>query len=645
MLAPPLLDVEQGVLSRLAGDLVSGTDLTPVFRRAKEFLEVSRSLFEEVRATLLTDPLGEQKLQLAQQEIEHALSCLERLEAACAGGHPMLLTDRLKAFLASARTCSTLFTEFAGAAASLPIYSPSAPFDAFIKAGIKHLEGGLERDALEQRLVGLQRELSRFQRLVALLPQLHSLPQSAVLSLQKALASLQTGFGALEQWRVREDRTALQDGLKLVGSASSDLVRQLDDLEPQLAGQPRYTRFRPLEEWLRLHHLLGSDPHLRDRVPALWIEAYVVDLFRAWDYLLARCDEMARGPYAGDEFEFSTDQQLRQRWDERLALSPPGDWTAIPQTDWMTLAGPLETLQAAVERLHDVSRQRMAPFRDLPGLERLAQLKEQARRGEVRKALFEAELRVQLERVEELIESSASARDPISAEFRELLPVHRSGFLGMLETLRQGDWPALESIWQGVMTTLPHLISLSRGIARRMAQQGQASLRINCLRCGYSNGPERRVCSSCGANLPAVVARAQATAEFGHGHSEAASQISLEGMSAVDLLEELVRGVEANRVTRQQTGAAVGALMDDLEKTRKTFGAKVIPLMGQDSTVDLYLRFFAQAIGAYTGSLKNLASFAEGGSLAQLHSHLAECREMLILLEELKARIDDSLRG
>lgn len=645
-LAVPLLEVEQQVLLRLAGDHAVAVDQAPVFERARRFLLGSVGLLGEVKATLLTDPMGEQKLLLAEQELDHSLLCLERLETACAGGHPMLLTDRLRTFLASAQKCSELFTEFASLGSRLPIYSPSPPFDAFIKAGIKHLEGGLDRSALEGRLLELGRELSRFQRLVALLPRLHPVPAAVVSRLEKALAELGSGFGALEQWRLRDDKVALQDGLKLIGNSTSGLVLLLDELEPELARQPRYSRFRPLEEWLRLRQYLTSDPAARASLPSAWIEAAVVDLFRAWDFLLARAQELDRSyrDEAG-QLDFAPCLAARQSWHARLGDRPPADWTAFPESDWLVLAAPLEQLQSAVEQRHQRGEQLLQPFRDLPGLEALAQLKERARSGEVSPALFEAELRRQLARVEELIESSAQARDPISAEFRELLPVHRSGFLGMLECLKRGDWPALESLWQGVMTTLPHLIALSQGIARRMALQSQASLRIACLRCEHSNGPERRVCSNCGANLPAVVARAQSVAELGHGDSGGSQPESTEGMSALDLLEELVRGVEANRVTRQQTGAAIEALLADLEKVRKTFSTKVIPLMGQDPTVDLYLRFFAQAIGAYSGTLKNMQSFAQGASLAQLHSHLAECREMLILLEELKARIDESLRG
>lgn len=644
-LAVPLLEVEQGVLSLLAGEPAGGNELAPAFSRARHFLDGSRRLLEEVGATLLSDALGEQKLRLAEQELEHSLSCLDRLEAGCSGGHPLLLADRLKAFVTSARSCSTLFGELSVLGAKAPIFTPSAPFDVFIKAGLRHLEGGLERASLEARLHELRRELSRYQRLVGLLPRLHAIDSSDLAQLQQSLSRLQTGFGALELWRTAADRDALLDGLKLLGSATTSLVRKLDELEPQLGANPRYSRFRPLEEWLRLRHLLTVEPELVADVSPLWVEASVADFFRSWDYLLARAGELEQGAHTLAVPGHAAQRELRERWSLRLGERPPTSWTSFPEADWLLLAGPLEDLQRAIEEGHRAQQSSLASFRHLPGLERLALLKGQARRGEASPLLFEAELRQQLTRLEELISSSAASRDPISAEIRELLPVHRSGFLGMLETLERGDWEALEAIWQGVMTTLPHLISLSQGIARRLAQQGQASLRIACLRCGHSNAPERRICASCGANLPAVVARAQSVAEFGHDHGDAVAAPALDGMSAVDLLEELVRGVEANRVTRRQTGAAVDALLADLEKTRKTFASKVIPLMGQDPTVDLYLRFFAQAIGAYTGALKNIRLFAEGGSLAQLHSYLAECREMLHLLEELKSRIDDSLRG
>lgn len=647
-LAPPIQEVEQSVERLLAQESLDEKTLLERFGRARGFLLESEGLFREVEDTLVVDDEGRQKLELCAREMQHSLEALNRLQEAAVSGKMLILRERLQTFLISRTRCLEYFAEFSRLAAQQPIYSPVPAFDAFIKSGIKVLEGQLDGQRLRDRFSALMPELHKVQRLVGLLPRLHEPPQELMLALNQGLQGLQTGYGALAQYLEKGDRVALEDGLKLLGSSSNILNDQLARAEQFAQGAARYSKFRPVEEWLRLKDYVLKNPE--DKIPPAWIGFTVAQVFLMWDFLLDQAQGLLDNPLLR-ELEL-TDGVTVELLEESLAARAVADQELAPltgqalmqssETLWLEKTKAAESLQAAVAQSLQHLDEAMAPYRELPGLENIVLLKDQVKKGLVDKASLRNEFHNQLQRVEELLESVRQGQDPISVEFRDILPIHRSAFMGMLENLESDDWFGLENRWQGVVSTLPHLADLSRNIRQRLKAQGSASKRIQCVRCGNSNEPTRRVCSSCGANLPTVIQKMQTFSEIDTGQGGPTVGLA---PRAIDLLESMVQGLESNQTTKKDAAEALQLLIDDVSRQRQMFTKKLLPLMGKDETLDSYLRYFAQGLGQYFTNLNELQQAVREGSLPRLHSGLTLVRDTLDTLDAMKDRIDEALAG
>ncbi len=645
-LAPVLIEVEKSVTRVIGGQGLDSAQMTSIFAHARSFLLESQGMFKEVQETLLTDQEGLQKLELAEQELAHSQESLDRLEQAVLGGKSMVLRERLETFLNSAKRCNEQFSEFAHLASQQQIYSPIPAFDAFIKAGIKVLEEQLAPSIAYDRSLGLMPELGRLERLVGVLPLVHQIEGEQKAALESGLTGLQSGFGALGEYFESGEKPALEDALRLMGSSTTILADQLHRVEALVSQNKVFSSFRPLEEWLLLRRA-------RPDIPVDWVVGTVSDLFASWDFLLARGHQLQLHPLlSGQTVEggLSAESwpghlQTRESTGRQFAQVGPEAWMETPDQAWLDLVEPLEKLQGQVMASQYALEVQMGPFRELPGLERIASLKELVKAGQADPSLLEEEFEKQLVRVEELISTVSQASDPVSREFADLLPIHRGAFVGMKENLETGDWEGLEGRWQGVLTTLPHLAALSQAVKARMDAE-KASKRVNCLRCGESNEAGRRVCSSCGANLPAVVQKAEQTVELGYD-DEGQGQGGGFDMSgrAVEILENLVQGLESNTITREGAGLTLKSMIAEVDANRKVFAARVLPLMGKDETLDAYLRMIAQDLGAYFGGLMQMNEATENGPLSQLHSGLAACQEAQESLESMKSIIDEALRG
>ena len=655
-LAPVYSELESTVQRQLAGETLDRSTLSQVFARARSFLLESESLFREVKETLLTDDVGQQKLTLAEQELAHAKASLDKLSEASLEPRMLILKDRLNTFLTAVARCLEGFSEFAYLQSLQPIYSPIPVFDGFLKCAIKVLEKSVPPGRLKERFPNLVPEVGRLQRLVGMLPKLHQIPEDLESALAKAISGLESGMGAVSLYFENSEPAALQDSIRLIGSSTSILVDRLERAESLASQASGFTTFRPLEEWLRFRKfcLEQQDPSQR---PSLeWTVGFVSDIFRTWDFLLGKAQELLNHPLLGDlnadgvlQPESLLDyQKYRQERGAYFAEASAQGWLKVPEESWTSLRENLESLEAQTTATHQALEHLMKPFKELPGLERIAGLKREVKNGNAHPKLLESELRDQLEKVEELITSVATAQDQVSTDFRDLLPQHRSAFMGMIENLAEENWTGFEALWSGLLTTLPHLAELSRLVRHQVQRQSSSAKQVACIRCQAKNEPGRRVCSTCGATMPTVIQRIQGTHEIDMSQgdpNQPASPPPTLSPKAIDLLENLVANAEANRVNRVQVGEALQLLIDEINNTRKTFGSKVLPLMGKEDVLDAYLRFFAQALGNYFAGLMEMYQFAEGGGMAQLHSGLVTCREALSILDELKGRIDEALRG
>lgn len=645
-LAPVLLEVEKSVELVIEGRTPERTILEQTFARARSFLLQSEGLFREVQQTLLTDAEGLQKLELAEQEMAHSRASLDRLEEASLEQRTMVLRERLQTFLGSAQRCNDQFSEFAHLASQQRIYSPMPAFDAFIKAGLKVLDGQLDPALLHGRTVTLLPELGRLERLVGLLPLVHTVEESLSSGLQQALSDLQSGFGAVGTYFQGLQRPALEDGLRLMGRATTSLAQQLYQAEQLVAQEKTFTTFRTLEEWLLLRKAAPA-------VPVDWVVGTVSDFFRSWDFLLSRGEQLLSHPLmAGvvtegglQSMSWPSHKQLRESVGRSFSEIPPDGWMTTPDEKWSGLVGPLEALERQVKTTQQALEEQMAPFQELPGLERIATLKEAVKAGEVEASVLQQEFDNQLRQVEQFLATLGRGQDPISEDFADLLPIHRGAFIGMKENLEAGNWEGLEGLWQGVLTTLPSLAALSRAVRERLASESSAARQVNCLRCSEPNEPSRRVCSSCGANLPAVVQKAQETVEIGVAGEPPSGGGFQMGSTAIEVLESLVEAMRTGQITREQAGITLKSLIAEVDANRKIFAARVLPLMGKDQTLDAYLRLFAQVLGTYFAGVMQMHEFTEGGSPAVLNGGLSTCREALESLESMKSLIEEALRG
>ena len=651
-LAPPLLELEDTVQRILAQQTVEQETLAAQFAGVRAFILESERLFREVEETLFVDKEGAQKLELCAQEMAHSLDALDRLQDAVTNRKMFVLKERLQSFLTSRERCLEYFAEFTERARQTPIYSPVPAYDAFIKAGLNVLDGRLEKARIEDRFPEVVPELQKAQRMVGVLQRLHKPPAELMDALKSGLQGLESGYGAVHTYLQSDDKKALEDGLKLIGSSSAILHDQFGKAEALARDEPRFTRFRPLEEWLRLKQYVRQNPH--DEIPTGWITETVTQVFYVWDFMLNQALKLLNDPLlVGSEVEGGLSPALLEecfkfREIAQTQLIPlTGD--ALLNSDetlWTTHIPYLEKLGDAIEASHQALEERMLPFKELPGLERIVHLKEMVKRGQADKALLRQEFAAQLEKVEELIDSVRSGEDPVSREFDSVLPTHRAAFMGMMENLEDDDWEAIDSRWEGVVSTLPHLAGLSKSLRKRLSADTSSSRLVRCLRCDHQNSPERRVCSSCGANLPMVVQKMQTFTEItepavggGEGGGGTVSP------RAIELLETLVENVEHQRVSKKDAADAVQLLITDLNRQRQMFTKKLVPLMGKEEKLDAYLRFFAQGLGTYFAALMEMHEAAGSGNLPRLQSGLLSCRETLDVMDAMKERIDEALRG
>lgn len=650
-LAPLLLELEDIVERTLAQGPLEKDQVLAQFGRARAFLLESVGLFREVEDTLFVEEESAQKLELCAQEMDHSLDALDKLQEAVLGNKSFVLKERLQSFFTSRKSCLEYFAEFSRLAQQQPIYSPVPAYDAFIKAGIKVLEEQLPKSRLQERFPALIPELQKAQRLVGLLPKLHQPPGDLMTALESGLQGLETGYGAVNRYFQSDEKTALDDGLKLIGSSSTILGHQFQKAEEIASLQPKFTKYRPLEEWLRLKDFIQKNPD--HGIPDEWIVATLSQVYLVWDYLLTQAQNFLNNPLLLDvEIEGGVTESLleeclkvRSEANEQLGALNGEALLKSENEVWLSHAEHLEKLSDALEKSHRALEDHLLPFKELPGLERIVYLKQDVKRGLIDASALRHEFQIQLKKVEELIDSVRNAQDPISREFNDLLPIHRSAFIGMMENLEDDDWEGIESRWQGVLSTLPHLANLSRSIRNRLASQSSSSKLRRCLRCEAQNQPDRRVCSTCGANLPAVVQKMQTFSEINTDGEPDPGAAPLASPRAIDLLESLVQGVEQNQTSKKDAVEALQLLIDDINRQRQLFTKKLVPLMGREETLDVYLRYFAQALGAYFSALSEMQNGVGEGSLPQLQSGLTQAREALELVDLMKERIDEALRG
>lgn len=650
-LPPALSELEQSVNRVLANQQLPPAELESTFGRARAFVLESSSLFREVEDTLFADDMTGQKLRLCEQEMSHFLTSLEKLQQATLSGKHMILKERLTAVLTAHQRCLEYFSDFSRLAGKQPIYSPNPVYDSFIKTGIKVIEKQLDAARLSDRFATLLPEINKVSRQVALFPKLHTAPGDLMTALQQGLQGLQTAYGAISAFLEQNDETALKDGLKLLGSSSVILAGQLEKAELLAQQETRYTPFRPLEEWLRLKDYISKNPG--DAIPEPWITSVIAQVFFVWDFVLDQAQRLLQHPLLdGVEVDNRiTPALLEECWQQRVAadkmlgeLNGPGLLTSSDHL-WLEKVSALESLQKSLEATHKALEHQMEPFKELPALENISTLKERVKRGEASKDELAEAFQAQIDKVEDLLESVGSGGDPFSVEFRDLLPLHRSAFIGMMENLQADDWAGLDARWQGVLTTLPHLAHLSRTLRQRLAAESSASKQVMCVRCQAKNEPFRRVCSTCGASLPTVVQKHQSYSEIDLDEGRQSGTIAAINPSALDLLENMVRGLEQNRTSKRDAADALKLLIQDVDRQRKMFTQKLLPLMGKDDVLDAYLRYFAQGMGQYFANLMELLDAVEDGSLALIHSSLSVTRDTLETLEAMKERVDGALRG
>ncbi|MCA9794123.1 MAG: hypothetical protein KC910_20080 [Candidatus Eremiobacteraeota bacterium] len=601
---------------------------------AREFCAESRQLYQNLAAGILRTDEVDELLRQCGLELDAQAGYLDDLERTVREQKTVSAGDIVGRLQASFNRLAELYSQVQEAETQEKIYSPFPALDHFIKAGINHLNNYLEAGELKQRLelaVGPVAELEgRVFRFEILYADEHKTAQA-----RQALTALQAGLGAVAQYLDTNQRPALEDGLRLLGSSSTVLFGQLAEFDKQVV--TRHSRYRYLDEFLRAVELYHQDP---EKIPlglvyATWngVGQVVVYYQRQLEGVL----RMSLFPELREQWEAAEVawRELGELYNQvNSSLNPLPALEQIPKD---RLEHAFEVLLAGADILFKRLEEEAARFRHAPHLEGLRELVGRAQKGELPDGQLRQALADYQERQQDLTQQlGRQAHDAVNQEMMALLGVHGAAFAEMERYFEDQDRAHFGAGWKMMEGTFERLLELGQQIERRVAPRGRAPKTVTCFRCSAANPTDRRICQACGAVLPVVPTGPESTVDItGMGVMGAAE----------NALEEVLSAAESGNITRHELAERIDDLLERAGVARQGFEKKLIPLMGRSAELDAYLRFFAQSIGAYVQGLIQVRGFAEGQAVSHLMSGGSQAREAAENMVLMKQKIDEALAG
>lgn len=502
-----------------------------------------------------------------------------------------------------------------------PTLSPMLPIDQLLKVAVNLLHGTVEVFELQQRIgssaayvAALARELEARQRLFDEI----SWPQP----LNEALQQIHGGLGALIRFLESAESQALEDGIVLLGTGSTQFARLLE--ETLATVQPRYVPQDSLECWLRwvdFQYDLG--PAVAD---ALWQRLY----HQAED--LGHRIQVARrsGLGVAEPELVARAEQLRSDLLERLQQCSA---EPLPSAVVQEKLGPLFlALEPVTMALRGRADELQEQLKSAPRLLDLLELICQVDAGLLPPWVLRAELQQQLELQ---AQSQAAFENLGEAHLLPLIASHQPALQRLLLFCEDGNREHLLEGWKLLALTLPPLLQFDRQVRETIARSGKSGQQVTCVRCGLAQPPQR-LCRSCQAILPQTELDNTVYQDIVGGDNGPAAQVA-------DHLGDLIQGLAFGTATWEQVGDEILKQLDKLTATRTGFERELLQVMGKDHALDAYCQFFIVKLGQLSTTLLTMGESVKMRQMGPLQAQMTPYRELHEELQAFQTRIDEGL--
>lgn len=631
LLASPLVRVLD-VAERLSRGQATVSELQEALPLARDFCLEGRSLFALVSPGLLRSPEVDRILEECRQDLEAQEEAVQTMEVALQqeeGAKVALAAGRLaEAATRLARGYGALHEE----EKKERIYSPFPVLDHFLKVGLNVLEGHVGRGELTGRLapvvalVGrLERDLRRFEVLYGAV--------EVARPMAGLLGSMQAGLGALMEYLESGSRTALADGLKLLGRGSAAAHELLAEMD-RVAAASRRGGHAYLEELRRALECHGQGRLPWNLVRDAWQLVQAAE--RHYEQELDAFRRFPLHPFLEAD-ELPARRALEQVQAELARLQPAFDQESSP--DLASLEAAFDALTGQVAYLWDRIEEEMARYSEAPAFQELRERVGRALSGEPVGILLRQQLLRFHEIQQELASQAAQGRleGGLGSELVSLLAVQDQAWQVMLSSLEGADLAVLRRGWDLLEATMPRMIEIVRGMRQTLEEARPAApTGVTCMRCGNANPSGSRYCGSCQAMLPEVFqAPTEYTDILDGGASEEGTRLSN--------LERLLAGLELGQATPEEVLVEVSALEEMSGKVQRSLEQER-SRAGTDQEAAFATRFL-QLASDHAQGLVLVREGLEAGDLPAAWQGLEFCRVAAQGVVGLKHEIDTALNS
>ncbi len=534
---------------RLAEGRATPAEVHDALPLARDFCAEDRSLFALVSPGLLRSPEVDRILKECREDLDAQEEALKALEEALKGSEVSRVGRAAERLREAASRLARGYGALHEEEKKERIYSPFPAVDHFLKVGLNVLEGHVGRGELTERfppvvaLVGrLERDHRRFEVLYG--------AEEVARPMAGLVKAMQAGLGALVEFFESGHRSALADGLKLLGRGSAAAHELLPEMD-RVAAASRRSGHAYLDELRR-----ALDCHAEGRLPWTLVRDAWQLVRGAESHYRQELDAFRRFPLYPflEADELPARAALDRVQAELERLQPAFEQESTP--DLADLEPAFDALASQVAHLWDRIEEEMGRYSEAPAFQELRERVGRALSGEPVGLLLRQQLSSFYDVQQELAHQAAQGglEGGLGSELGALLAVQEQAWQVMLSSLEGADLAVLRRGWDLLEATMPRMIEIVRGMrevlekARPAAPTGMA-----CMRCGHANPPGARYCGACSALLPEVFqAPTEYTDILGGGAAEAGTRLSS--------LERLLTGYELGQVEGEEVLAELVAL-------------------------------------------------------------------------------------
>ncbi|CAN0149108.1 unnamed protein product, partial [Phaeothamnion confervicola] len=482
------------------------------------------------------------------------------------------------------------------------MYSPFPVIDHTIRVGINLLDGKVSDSDFQTRLpsVGalissLRQDVERFRLLYG--------KAELVAQTGPILERLEAGLGAAYTYVGNQDKIALQDSLRLLGSAGVQLMEVLQKFDEAGKNEVRFHQLRFLEEFARAAQLENPPEWMVGRI---WM-----GLDQALEYYKREMTTILRHPVF---FEIETAfQPVDATLKRTLALYAAANKGKIAKDSLILLAPAVEQLDAEFKALQQQHQAAAFRYREAPNLDAVRELIGRTLNGEVGAAQFVRQLAEVQEAHQEMLKGlEAGGSDPLTDELLHLSRSHALAYARMNLYAEDGDPDHLRQGWLLISVSLPRIMELSKQLRERIGVKPTSTVAfgVTCFRCGSENPKGQKFCKKCNAMLPQTSQEATEYTDIIGGAPSVAAPPS--GTPAnVAKLAQLVQQIEGGQIGISKFQSEMDEQLRNADKVHQGFDRQVANMTGRNPSFDAYAQFFATQMESYIQGLYLMHSYAE----------------------------------